>query len=387
MPVDTTIQYNGYNSFKLLENEVISCSVFGVEGMAFITTSFQSYCPSAIATGVRMYVRFFDASNAIISTSNHSFALTASAWVKQAQTLSVPATAIKAQIFFTNPVATAWYMAQPKCEEGEVASSFTINLSAQLTHIAPDGIYTGFLSTNQIIVSGTDTLDTALTSIINGQITLVSNYNTLAPKVTRITADGIYTGSIVASQITAGEISVDRLAAGSISGVKLADGTIADIKIASGVNASKLTFGTLNGSIVNVTNLNAGNIVAGTLSADRLAAGSITADKIVTTNLSAERIYFPQSPNDRIEIIADGSYTSNVSLIKNISGADHVFMRFRGNLTAGYIESDSSYIGAIKGNMAWSITDGSAYIGSNNHRVGADNYGPYYIKSGVKTYF
>jgi len=266
MPVDTTIQYNGYNSFKLLENEVISCSVFGVEGMAFITTSFQSYCPSAIATGVRMYVRFFDASNAIISTSNHSFALTASAWVKQAQTLSVPATAKKAQIFFTNPVATAWYMAQPKCEEGEVASSFTINLSAQLTHIAPDGIYTGTLTANQIIVSSTDTLDTALTAISNGQIILMSNYNSIAPKVTKITADGVYTGLVVANQISTG---------------------------------------TLNGSLVNVINMNASNIVAGTLSADRLAAGSITADKINVANLSAQKLtagdfrqYFVASAGD-----------------------------------------------------------------------------------------
>ena len=41
------------------------------------------------------------------------------------------------------------------------------------------------------------------------------------PKLTKITADGIYTGSITASQITAGTISADRIAAGSIAASKL----------------------------------------------------------------------------------------------------------------------------------------------------------------------
>lgn len=40
------------------------------------------------------------------------------------------------------------------------------------------------------------------------------------PKLTKITADGIYTGSITASQITAGTISADRIAAGQYSGLE-----------------------------------------------------------------------------------------------------------------------------------------------------------------------
>lgn len=41
------------------------------------------------------------------------------------------------------------------------------------------------------------------------------------PKLTKITAAGIYTGSITASQITAGTISADRIASGSINATKL----------------------------------------------------------------------------------------------------------------------------------------------------------------------
>ncbi|MEG0646444.1 MAG: hypothetical protein RR471_04665 [Bacteroides sp.] len=41
------------------------------------------------------------------------------------------------------------------------------------------------------------------------------------PKLTQISATGIYTGSITATQITAGTISVDRIAAGSITASKL----------------------------------------------------------------------------------------------------------------------------------------------------------------------
>ena len=83
------------------------------------------------------------------------------------------------------------------------------------------------------------------------------------PKLTKITAAGIYTGTITASQITAGTISSDRIAAGSI-------------------NASKLDAASIKTSIVNTDYINGlsctfnkGKIGGWTIGADTISTGSI----------------------------------------------------------------------------------------------------------------
>ena len=63
------------------------------------------------------------------------------------------------------------------------------------------------------------------------------------PKLTKITAEGIYTGSITASQITAGTISADRIAAGSIAAEKLDAASIkSDIINTIYINGLECTF-------------------------------------------------------------------------------------------------------------------------------------------------
>lgn len=73
------------------------------------------------------------------------------------------------------------------------------------------------------------------TAPINSLITALGGAG--YPKLTKITATGIYTGSVTASQINAGTISADRFAAGSI-------------------NASKLDAESIKSSIINVDYIN-----------------------------------------------------------------------------------------------------------------------------------
>ena len=63
------------------------------------------------------------------------------------------------------------------------------------------------------------------TNPINAIVTALGGNG--CPKLTKITAAGIYTGTVTASQITAGTISTDRIAAGSITASKL---DIANVK-------------------------------------------------------------------------------------------------------------------------------------------------------------
>ena len=86
------------------------------------------------------------------------------------------------------------------------------------------------------------------------------------PKLTRITAEGIYTGTVSASQITAGTISADRIAAGSINASKL---DVADVK------ASLITAGNIDALTLNVTK---GKVGGWTIGATALTGTHISID-------------------------------------------------------------------------------------------------------------
>lgn len=84
-------------------------------------------------------------------------------------------------------------------------------------------------------------------------------------KLTKISADGIYTGSLTASQVTAGTLSADRIAAGSLKAEKLD---------AASIRASIINTDYING--LNCTFVR-GKIGGWTIGADNITAGSVGA--------------------------------------------------------------------------------------------------------------
>lgn len=81
------------------------------------------------------------------------------------------------------------------------------------------------------------------------------------PKLTKIDANGIYTGTLTAVQVNA-----------------------------VGINAGSITTGTLNADRIDANSLHGNKIIAGTISADKIASRSITADKIAAKSLTANEI-------------------------------------------------------------------------------------------------
>lgn len=85
------------------------------------------------------------------------------------------------------------------------------------------------------------------------------------PKLTKITAGGIYTGSLTASQITAGTLSADRIAAGSLKAEKLDAASIrASIVNTDYINGLECTFvrGKIGGWTIGTDNIRAGSVGA-----------------------------------------------------------------------------------------------------------------------------
>jgi len=175
MGVDTSLQYNGYNSYKFNQNDFLICYPFGVENMEYITHSFGAYSPIALSAKVRAYTRFFNADGEEIKLENHSFAVQQGTFDKVEITVSVPASAVKAELKFLNNEAQPWWVATPKTEEGQTATPYAINAYGQLTYITPNGIYTGTITANQIVLaSGNESLTDRLVTINANQIALES---------------------------------------------------------------------------------------------------------------------------------------------------------------------------------------------------------------------
>lgn len=83
------------------------------------------------------------------------------------------------------------------------------------------------------------------------------------PKLTKIDANGIYTGTLTATQITAGTLNADRIASGSIKAVKLDAASIkADIINVGYINGLSCTFiqGKIGGWTIGSDNISIGSL-------------------------------------------------------------------------------------------------------------------------------
>lgn len=371
MAVDTSIRFNSRNSYKV--TSLVFCYPFGVQGQTHITHSFQAYATSSLSSATRAKTKFFDVDGALVSESSHAFAVTP-VFEKIDVTVSVPATAVQAQLLLLQG-GTDWWLAEPKSEYGESATPYTVNYTNQLTYITPTGIYTGMVTTGQIVVTGSvaqpdETLETRLVTINNGVINLSS---TLSAKTTKITNEGVYTGEVVASQITAGYINVDRLESESITGAKLANATITNAKISS-LHGSKITANSITADKINVTNLYVGRI------ADLDNPNNYATFGTISGVLGVAQSYWSRFSTDTRERLRIQLYGITATRITSLpydgtgnNGTGSTIFDVGQNKA---VLSCSDYMGRIE----------ARYDGANN-AIGVDSTGPYYVKSGAKTYF
>ena len=158
------------------------------------------------------------------------------------------------------------------------------------------------------------------------------------PKLTKITAEGIYTGSITASQITAGTISADRIAAGSIV-------------------AEKLDAASIKSDIINTTYING---LECTFTKGKIGNWTITSNKIYNSQISLD------AGNKRIVVYA--------STATAISG-HRVQLYYNSNSDFGFWATDSAgtcivSLGSSNKIAGWAIT--STSISKGNVSLGSD---------------
>lgn len=158
------------------------------------------------------------------------------------------------------------------------------------------------------------------------------------PKLTKITAEGVYTGSITASQITAGTISADRIAAGSIT-------------------AAKLDAASIKSDIINTTYING---LECTFTKGKIGNWTITSNKIYNSQISLD------AGNKRIVV-----YASTASA----TSGHRVQLYYNSNSDFGFWATDSAgtcivSLGSSNKIAGWVIT--SSAISKGNVSLGSD---------------
>lgn len=158
------------------------------------------------------------------------------------------------------------------------------------------------------------------------------------PKLTKITAEGIYTGSITASQITAGTISADRIAAGSIT-------------------AAKLDAASIKSDIINTTYING---LECTFTKGKIGNWTITSNKIYNSQISLD------AANKRIVVYASTATATS---------GHRVQLYYNSNSDFGFWATDSAgtcivSLGSSNKIAGWAIT--STSISKGNVSLGSD---------------
>lgn len=196
--------------------------------------------------------------------------------------------------------------------------------------------------------------------------TPIGNINTALggtsfPKLTNISAVGIYTGSITAEQITAGTISADRIAAGSINSTKLDAASIqANIINTIYINGLTCTFvrGTIGGWTINNGSLSNSQIVLDNTNKRVVVYGASS------SATSGQRVQLYFNSNSDFGLYASdssGTVVAQLGSVNKIAGW---------NINASQIYKNSVYLGAdgsIVNSGKWAFNnDGSGSIASGN---------------------
>lgn len=173
------------------------------------------------------------------------------------------------------------------------------------------------------------------------------------PKLTKIDANGIYTGTLTVAQVNAvsidagsikaGTLSADRIAAGSLNGNKITARTLAaDRIIAGAITANEIATNTITAAKIASRTITADRIVAGAITVNEIAANTITAAKIAARTITADRIVAGTITASEINV---GSVRASVLTADAVNALTCNFVR--GKIGGFTIAGDNMSVGSI----------------------------------------
>jgi hypothetical protein len=149
MPVDTTLKYGRYNSYRLTAWQHIWAEPFDVSIYNTVTAQMQTICPTGSATG-QLEIRWVGADGAMVGQDTVDLSVN-NRWKRFTQTFDVPSSAVRAVWQVYNNSANKWNFACAMMEYGEIAGAFDPSLMTQVSTLTAEGLYTSTISANQIL--------------------------------------------------------------------------------------------------------------------------------------------------------------------------------------------------------------------------------------------
>lgn len=233
--VDSSIQYRGYNTFRMEAPAKVKSWIFGVEGLETISHSFYAYATTTLSSAVRTRTRWISGNGITLSVEDHTWAIPEAGlfnWIKLEE-IPVPDGAVYAQLELHNTSGKTYWVGLIKSEAGDKATDFTHNLSGQLTRITASGIYTGTITAQQVILSSTtgENLPERLTTINSNMVQLTNKTSKNESDITTIKAGQI----TLQSKVNTAENKITQIEAGKITLSSSTNGKIAGLTISSTV--------------------------------------------------------------------------------------------------------------------------------------------------------
>lgn len=163
----STIQFNGSNAYELNSGEFITTYPMKTEAFQDIAFAVQVFTATPGA-GITATLREIGEGGTLIQERSVSYAPPdLNLWARFETFWPAHASVKKAEIRITGTVGKV-LIAQPKVSNGKVTGPYATNFAPQLSKMSPTGIYTGTVVANQVIMSESESLDQALTTMRAG---------------------------------------------------------------------------------------------------------------------------------------------------------------------------------------------------------------------------
>lgn len=234
--------YRGYNSVKLNVGGVLTCEPFDITGLQVISSS-VIIRKSNGGNAVMMLVMTDGDGRDVLIRSVSTDDLPANKFntlTLKVENVKLPDSAVKATIQIINNGSNSITVSCMKCESGRVATDFSNNLDGNTTLLTPQGIYTGTIQANQVIVSD-ERLPDKLTTINAGIIELKNNLQ--------------HTNANIKTTIESGLIQIARKVDGNTTSIATMSDKV--LSLSEVAQSAKRTADQTNNAI---TNIQAGRI-------------------------------------------------------------------------------------------------------------------------------
>ena len=336
MAVDNTLRYRGFNSYELAPNETLYSSLSDCEYLGFVTTQWVALkVGGTIASGEVRITWIDDTGGQFGSAELYEFTPTR-LWERHTWTVAVPPEAVKLRIQLEGGTQ-GYHFACPMTEPGEIASSFDPNIASAVAYMTSEGAYVGFLNAEQITAG--------LLRAVNGG----AWFELDKPEI-------VMEGKLADLSITPeNPLKLTDKSGNFIGGLGVADGILGLVAGVLTNDPNMETYATIGypaggGVGIAIYEKNYPDVYMG-----RFGTGAF--------GISLDH-------QDRL-VIGDGTYLKDKNDVMRLWIGDGTYL---------FDENDVARL--------WIDQNGYTFLQNavNSHAIGVDNTGPYFIKSGVKTY-